>query len=289
MSGIARPIDHVAPRVGRARRWRLPVVSLALAWLGIVGVLMIAGGQLAPHDPGTQDLLVGLSGPGEGHLLGTDELGRDILSRVMAGARAPVLGGLVIAVSAMVISATFGLIAGYLGGVTEAVIMRATDLLMALPGLLVTLVVVAAFGGGYLMPVLLLALLCAPPDVRMVRSVTLEQRPRAYVEAARVMGLSSRRIMTSHLLPNVMPLIVVNLCVDFTAGLLTLAGLTFLGVGVGPGAVDWGRMLFENRGFLTFNAWAALAPAVMILLTAAAANVVGDWIYDRVEAAGKAR
>jgi ABC-type dipeptide/oligopeptide/nickel transport system permease subunit len=167
--------------------------------------------------------------------------------------------------------------------------MRTVDLLLALPALLVIIVVIGAFNGGYVIAVALLALLAAPADTRIVRGVTLEQRPRAYVEAARVMGLSSRRIMVSHILPNVLPLIVVNLALDFTYGLISLAGLSFIGVGVNPGAPDWGRMLFENRDLLNVNPWAALAPAIMILLTAAAANILGDWAYERIDARGRAR
>ena len=288
MSTVAAPIPRDLSRT-RARRWRSVTVALAGVWLAVIAVLSVAGSQLAPYPPDSQDLFVGLVGPGSGHLLGTDELGRDILSRVMAGTRLPVVGALGVAIGAMLISVTLGLIAGYVGGRTESLTMRGVDLMLALPPLLVAIVVVGAFDGGYGIAVVLLALLFAPWDTRIIRGVTLEQRPRPYVEAARVMGLSSRRIMVSHILPNVLPLVVVNLCLDFTYGLVTLAGLSFVGIGVGPGEADWGRMLFENRALLTVNPWAALAPAFMIMFTAAAANVIGDWAYERIEARGRAR
>jgi peptide/nickel transport system permease protein len=288
VSTVAAPIPRDVGR-RRVRRWHSATVMLAAAWLFVVALLSVAGGQLAPHQPGSQDLFTGLAGPGSGHLLGTDELGRDVLSRVMAGTRGPVVGALAIAVGAMLISTTLGLIAGYIGGRTESMTMRAVDLMLALPPLLVAIVVVGAFDGGYVIAVVLLALLFAPWDTRLVRSITLEQRPRAYVEAAQVMGLSAPRIMASHILPNILPLVVVNLCLDFTYALVTLAGLSFVGIGVGPGAADWGRMLFENRDLLTVNPWAALAPAFMIMFTAAAANVAGDWAYERIEARGRAR
>jgi peptide/nickel transport system permease protein len=264
-------------------------VALAIGWLVVVILMALVGSLLAPHSAGDQDLFTGLTGPTGGHLLGTDELGRDILSRVMAGTRSPVLGALAIALGAMIISTTLGLVAGYRGGRGESVIMRGVDLALALPALLVAIVVVGALGGGYPIAVLLLAFLFAPWDTRIIRGATLEQRPRAYVEAARVMGLSDTRIMVFHLLPNVLPLVVVNLCLDFTYGLVTLAGLSFVGIGVEPGAADWGRMLFENRDLLTVNPWAALGPAFAILLTAAAANVVGDWAYERIDARGRTR
>ncbi len=287
MSGTATPLAPAARR--RTRRWASPVVSAALGWLVLVAVCVIAGPLLAPHAPGEQDLLAGVGGPSGAHWLGTDALGRDIFSRVIVGARSPVLGALAIALGAMVISVTAGLFAGYLGGKTESGIMRGVDLLLALPPLLVIIVVAGAFNGGYAIAVVLLALLAAPWDTRIVRSVTLEQRPRAYVEAARVMGLSRWRIMVSHILPNIVALIVVDLCLDFTFGLVSLAGLSFVGLGVSEGAADWGRMLFDNRNLLTVNPWAALAPALAILLTAAAANVVGDWAYERLDARGRAR
>ena len=280
-----------APSLTRKRVRRRASVSVILAgaWLAIVLALVVAGSALAPNSPDEQDIITGLSGPGAEHLLGTDELGRDILSRVMAGAQTPVLGAIAIALGAMFISVTFGLIAGYIGGFTESLTMRTVDALLALPALLVIVVIVGSFDGGYTIAVPLLALLAAPWDTRIIRSVTLEQKPRAYIEAAKVMGLSSRRIMVSHVLPNVMPLIVVNLALDFTFGLVSLAGLSFLGVGVNPGDADWGRMLFENRDLLNVNPWAALAPAIVILLTAAAANVVGDWVFERIDARGRAR
>ena len=289
MSGVATPLPPVVAGRRRVRRWRSPIVTAALVWLALIAVLVVAGPLLAPHSPAEQDLLAGVGGPSGTHLLGTDDLGRDILSRVIVGTRSPVLGALAIALGAMLISATFGLLAGYLGGKTESGIMRGVDLLLALPPLLVIIVVAGAFNGGYAIAVVLLALLAAPWDTRIIRSVTLEQRPRAYVEAARVMGLSRRRIMLSHILPNIVPLIVVDLCLDFTFGLVSLAGLSFVGLGVSEGAADWGRMLYDNRNLLTVNPWAAMAPALAILLTAAAANVVGDWAYERLEQRGRAR
>ncbi len=290
MSGVATPLPPDVVVAGRRVRRRRPtIVAFAIGWLALVVLLVLAGPLLAPHGASEQDLLAGVGGPSGAHWLGTDALGRDVLSRVMVGTRSPVLGALAIALGAMVISTTFGLFAGYLGGKTEGGIMRGVDLLLALPPLLVIIVVAGAFNGGLVIAVVLLALLAAPSDTRIIRSVTLEQRPRAYVEAARVMGLSRRRIMVSHILPNIVALIVVDLCLDFTFGLVSLAGLSFVGLGVSEGAPDWGRMLFDNRNLLSINPWAALAPALMILLTAAAANIVGDWAYERLEQRGRAR
>lgn len=275
--------------VRRLRIARPSFVLFSIFWLVVIAILAIAGTALAPHPPNQQDILLGVTGPVSGHPLGTDELGRDILSRVLAGTRPPVAGALGIAAGAMVLSVTFGLLAGYIGGFTESVIMRTVDLMLSMPALLIVIVVVGSFQGGYLIAVILLALLTAPGDTRIIRGVTLEQKPRAYVEAARVLRLSPARIMASHILPNILALVVVNACLDFTVGLVALAGLSFVGLGVSPGTPDWGLMLFENRGLLAVNPWAALAPALMIMFTAAAANIVGDWMYERIEARGRAR
>jgi len=281
----------VPSALGARRRRRLPsiLVVISLAWLVLVMVLAVIGPELAPHDPDDQDILVGVTQPGPDHLLGTDSLGRDIFSRVLAGTRSPVVGALCVALLAMVLSTSSGLVAGYMGGRTETWIMRSVDLALALPGLLVLIVVVGAFKGGLVLAVIVLGVLTAPPDIRVIRSVTLEERPRAYVEAARVMGLPPWKIMVSHVFPNILPIVVVNVCLNFTVGLVALAALSFLGLGVGPGAADWGRMLFENRELMIANAWAALAPALMIMLTSAAANLAGDWAYERFEAKGTAR
>jgi peptide/nickel transport system permease protein len=279
----------VAARRARLPRVRTIFVGLSIGWLAIVAFVVVAGPLVAPRSPASQDLIRGLAGPSGSHLLGTDELGRDILSRALIGTRSPVLGALAIAFGAMILSVTFGLVAGYRGGRTESLVMRGIDLLLAMPALLVIIVVAGAFGGGYVVAVLLLIALSAPWDARIIRGVTLEQKPRAYVEAARVMRLSDRRVMFSHILPNVLPLVIVNACLDFTFGLVTLAALSFVGLGVEPGSADWGLMVFENRGVLSINPWAALAPALLIVATAVSANIVGDWLYERVDTKGRAR
>jgi peptide/nickel transport system permease protein len=176
--------------------------------------------------------------------------------------------------------------AGYRGGKVEGGIMRLADLLLALPALLVLIVVAGAFSGGYVVAVALLAFLAAPWDTRIIRAATLEQRHRPYVEAASVMGLTRRRTLLSHILPNVVPVIVVNMSLDFAFGLVALSGLTFLGLGVPPGTPDWGRMLSENQSLLTVSPLAELAPALAILLTAAAASLVGDWTHERLAVPG---
>jgi peptide/nickel transport system permease protein len=189
----------------------------------------------------------------------------------------------------MLIGNFFGLLAGYYGGPTDSTIMRIADFLFALPALLVAIVVVGVLGGGYYRAVILLVILFCPVDARLVRAATLEQRSRAYVEAARTLGLPRRRIMFHHIWPNVLPVAIANATIAFAYALVSLAALSFLGIGVGPGAADWGRMLSDSRTLLFQNPATALAPGIALVLTAAAVNVIGDWLYERVSDSGRVR
>lgn len=263
----------------------------------LVGVLLLAmlvfvaafAPFIAPYDPVKVNIPDQLLPPSFDHLLGTDDLGRDVFSRTIVGARTAVVGPILIALGAMIIGNALGLLAGYKGGLIDSVIMRWVDLMWALPGLLVAIVVVGVLGGGYYLSVALLILLTAPYDTRIVRGATLEQRALPYVEAARTLGLSSRRIMVRHIWPNVLPLVVANTFLNFAFSLVTLSALSFLGLGVGPGTPDWGRMLAESQTLLFDNPAAALAPGGMIVITAASMNLIGDWLYERLSDRGRAR
>ncbi|MDX3002683.1 ABC transporter permease [Kribbella solani] len=268
---------------GRRRR-KLPPVSvlLAAAFALVVIVLAIFGSLLAPHDPAAQSLQTGVVGPGGEHLLGTDHLGRDILSRVMAGARDAIVGPALIAVVTTFFSLLFGIISGYRGGIIEAIVMRVGDLMYSVPAILVSIVVVGVLGGGYYLAVGVIILLSVPADTRVVRAAVLSERHLPYIEACRTLGLSRRRIMAVHILPNVMPTAMAILLLDFVYGLIALSSLSYLGLGAEAGSPEWGRMLADNRTLLADNPNAALVPAVLIMATAAAVTLLGDWAYDRV-------
>jgi peptide/nickel transport system permease protein len=271
-------------------RRRFPVlVGLCLFVVGLVTICAVTGAALAPHDPSNQSVLLGVTGSGASHLLGTDQLGRDVFSRLIAGSRTAMVGPVVIAVGALVIGNALGLVAGYFGGAIEALIMRWVDLMVSLPVLLVAIVVAGTLGGGYVLAVALLTILQAPYDTRIVRGATLEQRSRPYVEAAKTLGLSSRRIMLGHIWPNLWPVVIANSFLNFAFALVNLAGLSFLGLGAAAGSPDWGRMLGDNRELIFTNPWAALGPGLMIVLTAASMNVIGDWLFERLSDRGRAR
>jgi peptide/nickel transport system permease protein len=272
-------LQKEAPAAGRRR---IPVIILlAMLLIAIVVVCALFAGAIAPDSPDTQRLLIGDKPPSAAFLAGTDLLGRDVLSRVIHGAWTALAGPIVIAVGAFSIATLLGLLSGYLGGLVDSAIMRWVDFMFALPGPLVAIVVVGVVGGGYWVAVLVLVILFTAPDTRIVRSAVLEQRPRPYIDAARSLGVSKTRILFIHILPNVLPIVLAYVLLDFAFALVNLAGLSFLGLGVQPGTPDWGRMLFENRNILFSNPVALLLPAAMIILTAVSMNLIGDWLAER--------
>ncbi|EPE94770.1 ABC transporter permease [Rhizobium grahamii] len=267
---------------GREERPRVPaVILIALLVLATVAISAVFGEKLTPDSPFVQRLGIGDTPPSLAHIAGTDLFGRDVLSRVIYGARTALAGPVVVAAGSFAIATVLGLVSGYFGGVVDTAIMRWVDVMLALPGPLLAVVVVGVVGGGYWTAVAVLVVLFSAPDTRIVRSAVLEQRPLPYIEAARTLGLSKTRILFVHILPNVAPIILAYVILDFAFALVNLAGLSFLGLGTEPGAPDWGRMLFENRNILFSNPVALLLPAGLIILTAISINLIGDWLLER--------
>jgi peptide/nickel transport system permease protein len=257
-------------------------VVVCFCIMAVVVICALFGAGVAPDSPFTQRLEVGDQPPSAEFLAGTDLLGRDVLSRVIYGAWTALVGPIVVAVGAWMIATVLGLVSGYLGGWVDSAIMRWVDFMLALPAPLIAIVVVGVVGGGYWTAVMVLIILFTAPDARIVRSAVLEQRPQPYIDAARALGISKTRILFVHILPNVLPLILAYVVLDFAFALVNLAGLSFLGLGVEPGTPDWGRMLFENRTILFTNPVALLLPAAMVILTAVSMNLIGDWLFERL-------
>jgi peptide/nickel transport system permease protein len=270
-----------APSRSRKRGVNISLL-LCFALMAIVILCALFRSSIAPDSPFTQRLDVGDKPPSAEFVAGTDLLGRDVLSRTIHGARTALVGPIVVAAGAFAIATLLGLLAGYLGGWVDTVIMRWVDFMLALPGILVAIVVVGVIGGGYWTAVTVLIILFTAPDTRIVRSAVLEQRPLPYIDAARSLGISKRRILFIHILPNILPLVLAYVALDFAFALVNLAGLSFLGLGVEPGTPDWGRMLFENRNILFTNPLGLLLPAGMIILTAVSMNLIGDWLFERL-------
>lgn len=270
-----------ARTTGPRMAWSAGIV-ISFGIMAVVIVCALFGASVAPDSPFTQRLNLGDVPPSAEFLAGTDLLGRDVLSRVIYGAWTALVGPIVVAVGAWMIATVLGLLSGYLGGWVDSAIMRWVDFMLALPAPLIAIVVVGVVGGGYWTAVTVLIILFTAPDTRIVRSAVLEQRPRPYIDAARALGVSKTRILFVHILPNVLPLILAYVVLDFAFALVNLAGLSFLGLGVEPGTPDWGRMLFENRTILFTNPVALLLPAAMVILTAVSMNLIGDWLFERL-------
>jgi peptide/nickel transport system permease protein len=266
---------------GPRMAWSAGIV-ISFCVMAVVIVCALFGASVAPDSPFTQRLQLGDVPPSAEFIAGTDLLGRDVLSRVIYGAWTALVGPIVVAVGAWMIATVLGLLSGYLGGWVDSAIMRWVDFMLALPAPLIAIVVVGVVGGGYWTAVTVLIILFTAPDTRIVRSAVLEQRPRPYIDAARALGVSKTRILFVHILPNVLPLILAYVVLDFAFALVNLAGLSFLGLGVEPGTPDWGRMLFENRTILFTNPVALLLPAAMVILTAVSMNLIGDWLFERL-------
>jgi peptide/nickel transport system permease protein len=285
---VATPTTRSVPRQGG--RWINTIpIALSLLVISVVVAFAVLGELIAPRNPNQQNLFIGAVAPNDEFLLGTDQIGRDILSRIIAGARTALVGPMLVAVGGMTIGTMLGMLGGYIGGRLDALIMRWVDLMYSLPALLIAIVVIGVIGGGYVMAVLVLIILFSPADTRIVRAEALRQRPLPYIEAALTLGVPTWRIMFVHVFPNVLPVVVSYVFLDFAFGLVSLSGLSFLGLGVPPGTPDWGRMLFENRTVLFVNPLAAIAPGLMIVAAAASMNILGDWLYERFASSGAGR
>lgn len=266
----------------RAVRQTSVLVAIAFGFTALIVLVCIAAPFLSILDPDAQRLLDARRGPSAEHWLGTDELGRDIFARVIHGAVATILGPFIVALCAGLIAVPLALLAASRGGIVESVIMRFADTLLALPAILIIIVVVGLFGGSYALAVVVLVVLIVPGGLRVIRSAAIGQQSLPYLEAARLMGTREWRVMFVHVLPNLVPTIVATFLLDFVTALVALSSLAFLGLGAPPGSADWGTMLSENLRIIDTNAWASLAPAILLILTAYSATTIGDWLYTRL-------
>lgn len=239
---------------------------------------------LAPYDPNFVDLSASLSGPSLAHPLGFDGAGRDILSRVIYGARLSLLGPLVVVALAAAVGVPLGIAAGYIGGWSDAILSRCFDVLFAFPALLLAAVIVATFGPGFTTIVVAVTVIYVPLMARIVRAATLVEREKPYVDAMRVQGFGVLRICALHIAPNIATLIIGQTALYFGYALLDLAGLSFLGFGVQPPTSDWGSMLWYSKQQVYVYPLGVVPPAVAIVLSVVAFNLVGDWLCDRATA-----
>ncbi|MEW2517280.1 ABC transporter permease [Actinacidiphila alni] len=262
------------------RTGRMPAARVALAVLAAVALLAVLGGVLAPQDPLAQDTTRVLQGPSGAHLLGTDYLGRDVLSRLLAGTGRSVFGAVESVGAAMVLGVVPGLASLWLGRSFEWSALRVVDALMTLPFTLFAIAAVGVFGNGLHQAMLALGVLLAPLFFRVSRAAALGLKQAQYVEAAELMGASRGRILRTHIAAKVLPTIAVTTAHALATALLTVASLTFLGVGVQPPAPTWGGMLASDLGYLAQQPWAPALPGVLIMITVGALNLLADAVRD---------
>jgi peptide/nickel transport system permease protein len=273
--------SEVVEEASGRRRLRLPYFSLGIL---VLFVLMgLAGPLIAPHDPEAVDLAASLrrpvfSGGTWTHAFGTDELGRDILSRLLYGARVSLLVSLAVVVLSGIVGIGVAVLSGYLGGRWDTFLMRLTDAAMAFPILLLAIVVVGIYGPSVTVVVIILALAGWPQYARVLRSEVLTLRTSDYVAMSRVMGCSSRWVIRRHILPNIAATILVLATLQMGLAIIAEGSLSFLGIGVPPPAASWGGMMADGRQFLATSWWLCIIPGAALSLTVLAANVVGDWL-----------
>jgi ABC-type dipeptide/oligopeptide/nickel transport system permease subunit len=271
-----------------ARRNRLAVLA-ALILLAAV-LLAVLAPWLPLLDPDTVDTPNRLRPPlSPGHRLGTDEFGRDLLARLVWGARVSLLAGMGTAAAAMLIGVTLGILGGFYTGWIETVVMRLTDILMAFPYILLAIAIVAGLGPGLRNAMIAIAIVGFPIYTRLVRGVVLTLREREFVEAARALGAADRMILGRHILPHLLSPVIVAFSLDVGAKILATAGLSFLGLGTQPPTADWGSMLATGRQFVILSPHVVLLPGLAIFAVVLALNLVGDALRDLLDPRTHAR
>jgi len=258
-------------------------VAAALAIIAIV-IGAVAAPYLPLQDPDTVDTPNRLRPPlSPGHLLGTDEFGRDLLSRLIWGARISLVAGVGAAGAAMLVGVGLGLLAGYYSGWPETLIMRLTDILMAFPYILLAIAIVAGLGPGLRNAMIAIAIVGFPIYTRLVRGVVLTIRAREFVEAAHALGAPDRVILARHVVPHLLSPVIVAFSLDVGAKILATSGLSFLGLGTQPPTADWGSMLATGRQFVILRPHVVLLPGLAIFVIVLALNLVGDALRDLLD------
>jgi|SRR5690625_3403596 len=270
------------------RFMRNRLASVGLIVLTIFVLLAVFAPFITPYSPTEVDFSKLRAGPSAEHWLGTDELGRDTLTRVLYGARTSLSVGLASVVVAALVGSVLGMIAGYAGGWPDEIIMRIMDAMLALPFLVLAIALAAILGPNLQNTITAIAVVSVPPFARITRGQVLSERGRDYVQAAYSLGARSTRTLFGHILPNILGVIIVQSSLALVTAVLAESSLSFLGLGVQPPAPSWGGMLNSARGYLGTQPWMALAPGTAIFLAVLALNLIGDGLRDALDPKGNA-
>jgi peptide/nickel transport system permease protein len=282
MAVITAPRRRTFAATERAPRSRAPLGHLlpGAAIVTLVGLAVAFGPLAVPYSPEAQSIAERLRAPSAEHLLGTDAFGRDVLARLLAGGRISLLIGLLSMAITIVAGVSVGAVAGYFGGTADAVLMRATELVMVFPTFFLIILIVATFGGSVPLLILVIGLTSWPVSARIIRGEVLKTRHRDFVLAARAVGASSWRIIVRHVLPNVVAVVIVSATVRVGTNILVEAGLSYLGLGVQPPLASWGNMVADGAKVIRTEWWLTLIPAVAIFATVLGFNVGGEALRD---------
>jgi peptide/nickel transport system permease protein len=268
----------------RFARNRLALAGLVL--IVLLTLMAVFAPWLAPYDPIGQNYEALSQAPSKLHLFGTDNLGRDVLSRTIYGARVSLSAGVIAVGLATLAGLVFGMMAGFFGGVLDEIIMRVVDAMLAFPFLVLAITLAAVLGPNLQNAMLAIAVVSAPVFARLARGQVLSERERDYVQAAHALGSSEWRIVTHHLLPNIAGPIIIQASLSVAGAILAESSLSFLGLGVQPPTPSWGEMLNTARGYLRDAPWTAVAPGSLIFISVLAFNLLGDGLRDALDPKG---
>jgi len=296
MAGVSTSIQHSAvdeqiPFHRHQGQWSLIWRQLRRNHAALIGlsviiaeiVISLSAQWISPFDPLEQDVTAALKAPSAQHLLGTDDVGRDMLSRILFGSQISLRVGLISVSIAGVVGVTLGIAAGFYGGLFDDVVMRLIDILLAFPGILLALTIIAILGPGLINVMVAVGIGSIPSYTRVARGNTLSVRTRDYVMSARVVGCRDARIMFQYILPNVLPTVLVLATLGIAGAILTASGLSFLGLGAQPPTPEWGAMLTAGRTYMRQAWWFATFPGLAIMLTVLCINLLGDGLRDALD------
>lgn len=272
-----------ATRIRRRSGARALLMFIALAFICVLILSAAAAPLVSRYDPTDQDYEARLLPPGtDGHLLGTDDLGRDVFARILYGSRSALEVGLISVSIALVLGLIIGLTAGIAGGFAESALMLVMDALLSFPTILLAIAVVAVFGYGLAQVMIAIGVVFSPVYARLIRAETLALKSEGFVESARALGVPLWRIVSVHIFPNMLGKIIVQCSVTFALAVVIEAGLSYLGLGTQPPNPSWGLMLKDARNYLFNASWLAVYPGLAIALTVLSFNVLGDTLAERL-------
>jgi peptide/nickel transport system permease protein len=280
--------NELPPQTSSVRRFirvltARKVVVIAILILLVTILAAVFAPLIAPFDPYKQNLSQSLHQPSSEHLLGTDMLGRDVLSRIIYGARVSLIVGLVVVIIAGVLGMSIGLVSGYFGGRLDSILMRVMDAMIAIPMIVLAMAIGAVLGGGIVNVIIALGLAIVPAYARLMRGQVLSVKQSDYVIAGMLTGISSLRNMVVHVLPNCISPLIVLITMNLGMAILAEAGLSFLGLGIVPPGASWGSMVNDGYKYLLTNPVLSMAPGVAIMIVVLAFNIVGDALRDALD------